>query len=95
MLSFIISYKNGSASLSPIVASTRGFEVLVVSRFRKAMTEAGFTISGEDHAISPVMLGDAKAFITTNHGVNKEWVGSLVQSLGRAFTPNFYFFRSV
>jgi hypothetical protein len=24
------------------------------------MTAAGFTISGEDHAISPVMLGDAK-----------------------------------
>jgi hypothetical protein len=44
---------------------------LVVLRFRKAMTGAGFTISGEDHAISPVMLGDAKAFVTTtNHGVN-------------------------
>ncbi len=27
--------------------------------FRKAMTEAGFTISGKDHPISPVMLGDA------------------------------------
>ena len=24
------------------------------------MTEAGFTISGDDHPISPVMLGDAK-----------------------------------
>ena len=24
------------------------------------MTGAGFTISGDDHAISPVMLGDAK-----------------------------------
>ena len=24
------------------------------------MTSAGFTISGEDHPISPVMLGDAK-----------------------------------
>ena len=23
------------------------------------MTEAGFTISGEDHAICPVMIGDA------------------------------------
>jgi hypothetical protein len=34
------------------------------------MTGAGFTISGEDHAISPVMLGDAKAFINTNHGMN-------------------------
>jgi len=30
------------------------------TRFRKGMTEAGFTISGDDHAISPVMLGDAK-----------------------------------
>lgn len=27
--------------------------------FRKAMTEAGFTISGKDHPISSVMLGDA------------------------------------
>jgi len=30
------------------------------ARFRKSMTEAGFLISGDDHAISPVMLGDAK-----------------------------------
>merc|ERR1719402_388662 len=30
------------------------------TRFRSAMTSAGFTISGEDHPISPVMLGDAK-----------------------------------
>ena len=29
------------------------------ARFRKQMTEAGFTISGEDHAICPVMIGDA------------------------------------
>jgi glycine C-acetyltransferase len=29
-------------------------------RFREAMTKAGFTISGNDHPISPVMLGDAK-----------------------------------
>ena len=28
-------------------------------RFRTQMTEAGFTISGEDHAICPVMIGDA------------------------------------
>ncbi len=28
--------------------------------FRKRMTEAGFTLSGADHAIIPVMLGDAK-----------------------------------
>ena len=29
-------------------------------RFRSQMTAAGFTISGDDHPISPVMLGDAK-----------------------------------
>lgn len=29
-------------------------------RFRSAMTKAGFTISGKDHPICPVMLGDAK-----------------------------------
>ena len=30
------------------------------TRFRSQMTKAGFTISGEDHPICPVMLGDAK-----------------------------------
>ena len=29
-------------------------------RFRTQMTEAGFNISGDDHPISPVMLGDAR-----------------------------------
>lgn len=29
-------------------------------KFRNEMTKAGFTISGQDHPISPVMLGDAK-----------------------------------
>jgi 7-keto-8-aminopelargonate synthetase-like enzyme len=29
-------------------------------KFRSAMSKAGFTISGQDHPISPVMLGDAK-----------------------------------
>lgn len=29
-------------------------------RFREQMTKAGFTLSGKDHPISPVMLGDAK-----------------------------------
>lgn len=29
-------------------------------RFREKMTQAGFTLSGKDHPISPVMLGDAK-----------------------------------
>jgi len=30
------------------------------TRFRQKMTSAGFTISGDDHPISPVMLGDAQ-----------------------------------
>eukprot|EP01104_Vermistella_antarctica_P005980 TRINITY_DN16716_c0_g1_i1.p1 TRINITY_DN16716_c0_g1~~TRINITY_DN16716_c0_g1_i1.p1 ORF type:complete len:429 (+),score=80.05 TRINITY_DN16716_c0_g1_i1:128-1414(+) len=30
------------------------------SRFRTAMTEAGFTLSGVDHPIAPVMLGDER-----------------------------------
>lgn len=29
-------------------------------QFRTAMTKAGFTLSGKDHPICPVMLGDAK-----------------------------------
>lgn len=29
-------------------------------RFRSKMVDAGFTISGSDHAICPVMLGDAR-----------------------------------
>ena len=29
-------------------------------RFRSKMTQAGFTISGDNHPICPVMLGDAK-----------------------------------
>lgn len=29
-------------------------------QFREGMTKAGFTISGMDHPIAPVMLGDAK-----------------------------------
>lgn len=38
------------------------------------MTKAGFTISGQDHPISPVMLGDAKlaqdmANEMLNHGI--------------------------
>lgn len=30
------------------------------TRFRSKMTAAGFTISGKDHPICPVMLGDAR-----------------------------------
>merc|ERR1712106_1262084 len=53
----------------PVVASaSKVFDMLFEStslvekitsntkRFREAMTAAGFTIAGEDHAISPVML---------------------------------------
>jgi len=29
-------------------------------RFRQRMTSAGFTLAGDDHAIAPVMLGDAR-----------------------------------
>lgn len=29
-------------------------------RFRSQMTEAGFTIAGDNHPICPVMLGDAR-----------------------------------
>lgn len=31
-----------------------------VSYFREKMSAAGFTLAGKDHAIIPVMLGDAK-----------------------------------
>jgi len=57
----------------PVVASaSKVFDMLFESsslvekinsntqRFRKSMTEAGFTIAGEDHAICPVMLYDEK-----------------------------------
>merc|ERR1711892_559538 len=57
----------------PVVASaSKVFDMLFEStslvekitsntkRFREAMTAAGFTIAGEDHAISPVMLMDEK-----------------------------------
>lgn len=43
-------------------------------QFREGMTKAGFTISGQDHPISPVMLGDAQlaqsfANEMLNHGI--------------------------
>lgn len=43
-------------------------------QFREGMTKAGFTISGQDHPIAPVMLGDAKlaqqfANDMLNHGI--------------------------
>lgn len=34
--------------------------VVPFTRFRSKMTAAGFTISGKDHPICPVMLGDAR-----------------------------------
>lgn len=63
-----------SNSIAPPVAaaSIKVFELLSASTdladrvkdntayFRKAMAQTGFTISGADHPITPVMLGDAK-----------------------------------
>lgn len=34
--------------------------LILFTRFRSKMTAAGFTISGKDHPICPVMLGDAR-----------------------------------
>lgn len=36
------------------------YPVVPFTRFRSKMTAAGFTISGKDHPICPVMLGDAR-----------------------------------
>ncbi|SHO55401.1 glycine C-acetyltransferase [Vibrio quintilis] len=63
-----------SNSVAPaiVAASIRVLELLAESQelrthlwenaahFRKRMTEAGFTLAGADHAIIPIMLGDAK-----------------------------------
>jgi glycine C-acetyltransferase len=63
-----------SNSLAPAIvsASIRVLDMLAESdhlreqlwdnskHFRARMTEAGFTLAGADHAIIPVMLGDAK-----------------------------------
>jgi len=63
-----------SNSIAPPVAaaSLKVFELLSASTeladrvkdnttyFRRAMAQTGFTISGDDHPITPVMLGDAK-----------------------------------
>ncbi|MDD1782067.1 glycine C-acetyltransferase [Enterovibrio sp. ZSDZ35] len=63
-----------SNSLAPaiVAASTRVIDLLAESgdlrdhlwdnanHFRARMSEAGFTLAGADHAIIPVMLGDAK-----------------------------------
>ncbi len=63
-----------SNSVAPpiVAASIKAFEMLEqghdlrkklvvnAAHFRKRMTEAGFTLSGQDHAIIPVMLGDAQ-----------------------------------
>ncbi|MDA0768507.1 MAG: glycine C-acetyltransferase [Verrucomicrobia bacterium] len=63
-----------SNSIAPPVAaaSLKVFELLTASTeladrvkdntayFRKAMAQTGFTISGADHPITPVMLGDAR-----------------------------------
>lgn len=63
-----------SNSLAPSIvgASLQALQLLVegeglrqrlwdnVSYFRQAMSDAGFTLAGADHAIIPVMLGDAR-----------------------------------
>ncbi|XP_055619183.1 2-amino-3-ketobutyrate coenzyme A ligase, mitochondrial [Toxorhynchites rutilus septentrionalis] len=49
----VIDMLMGSNTLTARVQSN-------TKRFRDAMTKAGFTISGMDHPISPVMLGDAR-----------------------------------
>jgi len=46
-----------------LLLSSAGFAEKVqanTDRFRSQMTDAGFTISGDNHPISPVMLGDAR-----------------------------------
>ena len=62
-----------SNSLSPVIAAA-SLEVLAMlgesteladrvkdnaAYFRRAMSQSGFTVAGEDHPITPVMLGDA------------------------------------
>lgn len=54
-----------SASLKVFDMMAEGHELRAAVKrnsehFRRRMTEAGFTLSGKDHAIIPVMLGDAK-----------------------------------
>ncbi len=63
-----------SNTLAPVIAATscRVIDLLAersdlreklhknAAQFRAGMTELGFTLSGADHAIIPVMLGDAK-----------------------------------
>jgi len=49
-----------------ITESTKYLDRLAgnTEHFRSAMTKAGFTISGDNHPICPVMLGDAKLATT-------------------------------
>ena len=63
-----------SNSLAPVIAATTSVVLDLLeqgdelrrqldrnaSRFRAAMTEAGFTLAGDGHPIIPVMLGDAR-----------------------------------
>ena len=54
-----------SASLKVFEMMTEGDELRAnlwrnANHFRKRMEEAGFTLAGKDHAIIPVMLGDAR-----------------------------------
>ncbi|NWW45667.1 KBL protein, partial [Pedionomus torquatus] len=49
-----------SNSLPPAVVGCFTHPLVLPIRFRSKMTAAGFTISGKDHPICPVMLGDAR-----------------------------------
>ncbi|XP_063982156.1 2-amino-3-ketobutyrate coenzyme A ligase, mitochondrial [Diachasmimorpha longicaudata] len=53
---------SGMKALELVMNSSELLEQLKenTQRFRTAMTTAGFVISGENHPISPVMIGDAK-----------------------------------
>jgi glycine C-acetyltransferase len=77
-----------SNSLAPAIvsASIRVLEMLKTGdrlrnslrrnsvHFRKRMSEAGFTLAGADHAIIPVMLGDAKLAAEMSTRMLKEGV---------------------
>uniref|UniRef100_A0A8C7REC5 Glycine C-acetyltransferase n=1 Tax=Oncorhynchus mykiss TaxID=8022 RepID=A0A8C7REC5_ONCMY len=103
-----------SNSLPPPVVgcATRAVELLLASneiaqsvgdktmRFRNKMTEAGFTISGSDHPICPVMLGDARLASLMADDMLKlgeatvqaeyEWSTSTFQALSNITTQSVY-----
>ena len=63
------------------------------TRFRKNMTAAGFTISGEDHPICPVMLGDAQlASDMADDMLGKYVVKKVTEKTDSSFKVHFYFY---